>query len=167
MQPITIFVPIVSVRISRSGNASMVTRASTKANPAGTPAKSRPVTKPTENSNRAVPAIVNEVLQSSGNPLDETTQGFMEQRFRQDFGRVRIHHNSNAAESARSIQARAYTVGNHIAFGAGQYSPQTLTGQNLIAHELAHVVQQQGQSPGLQTKLTLGATLKLVRNPGE
>ena len=92
----------------------------------------------------AVPPIVPEVLRSPGQPLDAATRGFMEPRFGHDFGRVRIHTDAKAAESARVIQAYAYTSGENMVFGAGQYAPTTPWGKSLLAHELAHVVQQGG-----------------------
>jgi len=64
-----------------------------------------------------------------------------------DFGRVRIHTDSRAAESARALNAMAYTVGNDIVFGAGQYAPETTYGQKVLAHELAHVVQRSSVAP--------------------
>jgi hypothetical protein len=66
----------------------------------------------------------------------------MEPRFGQDFSNVRVHTNDDAARSARDVNALAYTAGQNIAFGSGQYTPSTSRGQRLIAHELAHVVQQ-------------------------
>ena len=93
---------------------------------------------------KAVPPIVHEVLRSSGRPLDEKTRVFMESRFCQDFSRVRVHSDAKAAESARAVHAQAYTVGQSIVFGAQRYAPMTETGQWLLAHELAHAVQQNG-----------------------
>ena len=89
-----------------------------------------------------VPPIVQEVLQSPGQPLDTTTHAFMSQRFSHDFGHVRIHADARAAESAREVNAQAYTVGSHVAFAPSEYAPGTRKGQRLLAHELAHVVQQ-------------------------
>lgn len=86
--------------------------------------------------------IVNEVLRSPGQPLDPATRGFMESRFGHDFSRVRVHRDGNAAESAKSIDALAYTSGNHIAFADGQYSLTTEGGKRLLAHELVHTMQQ-------------------------
>jgi len=90
-----------------------------------------------------VPSIVNEVLSSAGQPLDTTTRAFMERRFNYDFRQVRVHTDSKAAESARDLNANAYTVGSNIVFGAGQFLPGTQMGQRLLSHELTHVVQQQ------------------------
>lgn len=64
-----------------------------------------------------------------------------------DFGAVRVHTDSRAAESARAVGARAYTVGSHIVFGAGRYAPRTGEGRSLLAHELTHVLQQTGVAP--------------------
>jgi len=66
----------------------------------------------------------------------------MEKRFNYDFSTVRVHDNSQAADSARDVNARAYTVGSDIVFGADQYQPHASDGQRLVAHELAHVIQQ-------------------------
>ena len=70
----------------------------------------------------------------------------MESRFGHDFSRVRIHADSRAAESARAVDAQAYTVGRDVVFGSGQYSPGTGEGKRLLAHELTHVVQQRGSA---------------------
>ncbi len=88
------------------------------------------------------PAIVHEVLHSHGAPLDADARLFFEPRFGFDFSRVRIHADSRAAESARTVNALAYTVGNDIVFAAGQYAPRAAPGQRLLAHELVHVAQQ-------------------------
>lgn len=93
-------------------------------------------------SQTAAPPAVQEALASSGQPLDAATRGLMESRFGHDFGHVRVHADARATESARQIDAAAYTSGSNIVFGAGRYAPGTPSGQRLIAHELAHVVQQ-------------------------
>jgi len=90
----------------------------------------------------SAPPIVHEVLGSPGQPLDGGTRVFMEQRFGHDFGRVRVHADARAAESARAVGARAWTVGNDVAFGAGAWAPSTTEGRRLLAHELTHVLQQ-------------------------
>jgi len=74
--------------------------------------------------------------------MDTGTQQFMESRFGQDFGQVRIHTDGRAAESASAIQARAYTSGRDVVFGEGEYQPSSESGRRLLAHELAHVGQQ-------------------------
>jgi hypothetical protein len=89
------------------------------------------------------PASVHETIRSSGQPLDTATRAFMEPRFGQDFSGVRVHTDSKAAESAQDVSAQAYTLGNNIVFGAGQFAPGTHAGRQLIAHELAHTVQQE------------------------
>lgn len=81
-------------------------------------------------------------LRSGGEPLPESVCSFYERRFGYDFRRVRIHTDAKAAESARKVNALAYTVENHIVFGSGQYTLQTTVGQGLLAHELTHTVQQ-------------------------
>ncbi len=90
----------------------------------------------------AVPPIVREVLRSPGQPLDAATRAFMEPRFGHDLSRVRVHTDAKAAESAQALNARAYTIGSEIAFGAGQYKPQTQQGRLLLAHEMTHVTRQ-------------------------
>ncbi len=104
----------------------------------------------------SVPPIVHDVLSSSGQPLDAGTRAFMEPRFGHDFSQVRVHTDARAAESARAVNALAYTVGSDVVFGAGQYAPMTMVGKRLMAHELTHVVQQ--RSDALQSKLTVGET---------
>ncbi|HKQ30040.1 MAG TPA: DUF4157 domain-containing protein, partial [Burkholderiales bacterium] len=90
----------------------------------------------------SVPSVVHDTLQSPGRPLDTATRGFFEPRLGHDLGNVRVHTDEQAAYSANSIDALAYTVGSHIAFDAGRYAPTTTAGKRLLAHELAHVVQQ-------------------------
>jgi len=105
---------------------------------------------------KAVPPIVHEVLRSPGRPLDAATSAFMEPRFGHDFSHVRVHSDSQATESARAVNALAYTVGRDIVFGVGQYAPHTSAGQHLLAHELAHAVQQGGNARTLQQNSKLG-----------
>jgi Domain of unknown function (DUF4157) len=96
------------------------------------------------------PPIVHEVLRSSGQPLDGATRAFMEPRFGWDFSSVRVHTDEKAAESAKAVGARAYTVGSNVVFGAGEFAPGKNEGQRLLGHELAHVVQQDvGHSPAM------------------
>lgn len=92
--------------------------------------------------NRAAPASVENMLADSGVPLDPELQQDMSRRFSHDFSRVRIHSGISATQSARDINAYAYTVGNNIVFDANKFSPQTREGRHLLAHELTHVVQQ-------------------------
>ena len=97
-----------------------------------------------------VPERAVAATRSAGEPLDRETRAFMEPRFGFDFSKVRIHSDADAAHAARSIKARAYTIGSDITFGVGQYSPRTQEGQRLLAHELTHVVQQRGGSSMVQ-----------------
>ncbi len=92
----------------------------------------------------AAPPIVNDVISSSGSSLDKGTRQFMESRMGHDFSSVQVHTDGKAAESARSVNAQAYTAGDHIVFNQGQYAPGTEQGKKLLAHELAHVGQQKG-----------------------
>ena len=95
----------------------------------------------------ADPFLVHEVLKSSGQPLDPATRRLMEPRFGHNFSKVRVHTGREAAESCRTVGATAYTVGQNVVFGNRQYAPQTADGQRLLAHELAHVVQQGAARP--------------------
>lgn len=88
------------------------------------------------------PPIVDEALRSAGRPLDAATRAFFEPRFGRDFGAVRVHADARASETARSVDARAFTVGSDIVFGSGEYAPDTADGRTLLAHELTHTVQQ-------------------------
>jgi Domain of unknown function (DUF4157) len=78
----------------------------------------------------------------AGRPLDSASRAFFEHRFGYDFAGVRVHNGAQASDSARSINAVAYTIGHDIAFRAGAFAPGTNRGRKLLAHELAHVVQQ-------------------------
>jgi hypothetical protein len=91
---------------------------------------------------------VHEVVRSPGRDLDSQTRRELETRFGHDFSRVRVHTDERAAESARAVNARAYTVGRDIVFDEGLYAPSTASGRTLLAHELAHVVQQQAADVG-------------------
>ena len=90
----------------------------------------------------AVPHIVHDVLRSPGQPLDAASRAFFEPRFGHDFSRVRVHADARAAESARAVNALAYTVGRDIVFANRSSIPGTVEGAHVLAHELAHVVQQ-------------------------
>jgi len=94
------------------------------------------------------PPVVHDVLRSSGEPLDAGVRAYFEPRFGRGFGDVRVHTDGRAAESARAVDAVAYTVGSNLVFGAGAYRPDSAQGRRLIAHELTHVVQQGGGGPG-------------------
>ncbi len=101
------------------------------------------------------PAIVGSVLAAAGRPLSGPVRTTMEARFGHDFSRVRVHTDATAASSARAVHALAYTVGSDIAFDAGRYAPDTAAGQRLLAHELAHVVQQRSTAPADLAGLTV------------
>jgi Domain of unknown function (DUF4157) len=102
---------------------------------------------------RAAPSLAKEVLRSPGMELDPAVRSFMEPRFGRDFSKVRIHADGRGAESAKALMAQAYTVGNHMAFGSGKYAPHSNEGKKLLAHELAHTVQ---QSPTDVTRIRSG-----------
>lgn len=113
------------------------------------------------------PASVHEVLRSPGQPLDAATRTFMEPRFGQDFGTVRVHADTQAATSARDVNAQAYTVGRDIVFGSGRLSPSTPAGLRLIAHELTHVLQQTGALSGRGMPVEPNPNGLLARQPAE
>jgi hypothetical protein len=92
----------------------------------------------------AAPERITRVLAAPGRPLDGASRALMEGRFGHGFDHVRVHTDGEAAASTRDIGARAYTHGAHIAFAVGEYRPETQVGRRLLAHELAHVVQQSG-----------------------
>jgi hypothetical protein len=84
-------------------------------------------------------------MKGGGQPLTRSVRDFFEPRFGHDFSRVRVHNDAKAADTAHAVSARAFTVGRDIVFGNGQYAPDTKGGRRLMAHELAHVVQQNNQ----------------------
>jgi hypothetical protein len=91
---------------------------------------------------------VSEAVSSPGTILPAPLLGQMESAFNADFSSVRLHHGRAAGDAARSLHAKAFTVGRHIVFGEGQFEPSAAPGRELLAHELAHFVQQrQGRSP--------------------
>jgi hypothetical protein len=92
------------------------------------------------------PGVVHEVIRSPAEPLDAKSRAYFEPRFGHNFSAVRIHTGAKAAESTIASGALAYAVGEHIVFGADQYAPHTEAGRRLLAHELAHVIQQR---PGM------------------
>ncbi len=99
-----------------------------------------------------VTSLVQETLSSAGQPLEPGTRSFMESRFGYDFRNVQVHDDSAGHQSAQQINAQAYTHKNHIAFAPGKYQTGTDAGKRLLAHELAHVIQQNGQATGIQKK---------------
>lgn len=113
----------------------------------------------------------------SGRSLDSDTRSFMESRFNHNFSGVRIHNDSRAAESARSLDALAYTYGNNVVFGSGRYDPVSASGKHLLAHELAHVVQQSSGGPkkisrattisGQNVTIDYGDVMKVTDTPAD
>ena len=95
-----------------------------------------------------IPSLVHDTLRQPGQALDRETRAFMEMRLGHDFSNVRVHTDSSAAQSAEAVNALAYTVGRQVVFGSGRYAPQTTAGRQLLAHELTHVVQQNGMAAG-------------------
>lgn len=93
------------------------------------------------------PPIVHEVLRSPGQPLDRATRAFFEPRFGQDFSHVRIHTGAKAAESARAVGALAYTVGRDVVMGVNHFGSLSGNDHRLVAHELAHTIQQSHGTP--------------------
>lgn len=105
-------------------------------------------------------SAVRQVLVNPGQPLDGATQEFFSARLGHDFANVRVHADAEAAQSARAVNALAYTVGRDVVFDAGQYAPATRAGQELLAHELTHVVQQRGD-------VSMNAPARIQRTPAE
>ncbi|MEU9154661.1 DUF4157 domain-containing protein [Streptomyces sp. NPDC048417] len=101
-----------------------------------------------------IKAVADVVARQPGQPLDPVVRTRLEADFDRGLGDVRVHTDAEAAASARSVDASAWTVGNHIAFAAGHYAPGTGTGLRLLRHELSHVVQQGGRTPTAPTRLS-------------
>jgi outer membrane protein OmpA-like peptidoglycan-associated protein len=101
------------------------------------------------------PPIVHKALRSPGHPLDVATRAVMEPRLGRDLSHVLVHTGAEAAQSAAAVNASAYTVGRDIVFAEGRYAPTTGSGTRLIAHELAHTIQQIG-APSRPEHLTIG-----------
>jgi hypothetical protein len=118
----------------------------------------------------SAPPIVSQVLSQPGQPLANSTRNFFEPRLGADLSAVRVHTDTQAARSADSVHAKAYTVGNSIAFADGQYFPQGESGNGLLAHELVHVVQQ-GETlrrePDSSAGMTIGTAPASVVAPPE
>jgi Domain of unknown function (DUF4157) len=109
------------------------------------------------------PGIVHEVLRSPGQALDAPTRAYMEPRFGRDFSGVRIHTDQRAQDSARKINASAYTVGQEVVFAAGRYRPDSGEGRKLLAHELSHTVQQSRSGGSTGSAGMSGAALGVHR----
>jgi len=99
----------------------------------------------------ATPEVSNDLesqintIKGGGRPLAESERAYFEPRFGVDFNRVRVHTDTRAADSARELNARAFTLGKDVVFGAGEYAPGASEERRLMAHELTHVVQQSGK----------------------
>jgi uncharacterized protein DUF4157 len=106
------------------------------------------------------PPIVHDAFASPGRPLESSARAVMESRLGVGLAGVRIHTGGRAAEAARAVSARAFTVGQDIFFGANLYDPHSREGQRLLAHELTHTVQQSSGANGLS-----GAGPSLQRDP--
>ncbi|MDR5761444.1 DUF4157 domain-containing protein [Caballeronia sp. LZ035] len=94
----------------------------------------------------ATPPATTQVAASGGAPLPATVRGFMEPRFGADFGNVRVHTDEEAARQSARLNAHAFTIGQHVYFGRDKFRPESGQGRELIAHELAHTIQQ-GAAP--------------------
>ncbi len=105
----------------------------------------REPTSPNPTGTSSAPADFGSTL-GNGQPLDTATRSFFEPRFGADFSQVRVHTGPRAAESAQSVHARAFALGSNVVFNSGEFAPHHAAGRRLIAHELAHVVQQSGPS---------------------
>ena len=114
-----------------------------------------------------VPSIVHEVLSSNGQSLDAETRSFMEPRFGHDFSKIRVHTDERAAESAQTVHALAYTIGNDIVFREGQYSPGTIAGKQLLAHELTHSIQQDVVSSEKSNGVSFHTSINDTRDAAE
>lgn len=101
-------------------------------------------------------------MRGGGQALDQQTRSFMEPQFGHDFSQVRVHTDTRATEAARTLNARAFTIGSDIAFAQGSYQPETSAGRQLLAHELTHVVQQ-GRAPEAVQRAEGGA-MPLLRS---
>jgi hypothetical protein len=100
----------------------------------------------------ATPEVASTIhaLRGGGSALPGTARAFFEPRFGADFSQVRVHTDARAADTAQSLDAKAFTVGRDIAFAPGQYAPESQAGRHLLAHELTHVVQQEGTHERVQ-----------------
>lgn len=105
--------------------------------------------------------LVSTMPTGTGVALAPSTRGLFESRFGADFSNVRVYSDGGAAASAEALQARAYTIGSDIVFGAGEYRPDTPEGQHLLAHELTHSLQQSSGAPVIRRKLKVGPGLTL------
>ncbi len=111
---------------------------------------------------QVTPGVAHDIhsLKGTGQPLPASERTFFEPRFGRDFSNVRVHTNHRSARIAQSINAQAFTFGRDVVFGAGQYSPSTISGRRLLAHELTHVVQQRYSTKGVQ-RITIKKWFKI------
>lgn len=103
----------------------------------------------------------------SGHSLDGSVKSRMKTAFGYDFANVRLHTDSKSAQLSKTLNARAFTIGQDVAFGAGEYQPGTLIGDAIIAHELAHVVQQGGPSTKASTMQNGAAEYNLLEEDAD
>lgn len=115
------------------------------------------------------PPIVQKVSRTPGQPLDPPVRAFMEPRFGRDLSAIRVHTDRQASEATRSVNALAYTAGSHIVFGEGRYLPESPDGRRLLAHELAHVIQQGERGGALSDSQTAhgGSAHSIQRKPDD
>lgn len=121
------------------------------------PARDEPVTGGTEAAAASRPGPVGAAL-GAGRPLAGSERAFFEPRFGTDFSGVRVHTGAHATELCRGLRASALTSGRDVAFADGQYAPRNTAGRRLLAHELTHVVQQEGTSKKIQRRLNVTGT---------
>jgi hypothetical protein len=114
---------------------------------------------------RDAPRSVAAALAGPGRQLDSPARSFFESRLGVDLGTVRVHDHPHAAASAQELAARAYTVGSDIVFAAGRYQPATTAGRELLAHELAHVFQQEHRPHAVQRKAEPATDPRIVVTP--
>ena len=107
------------------------------------------------------------ILQGGGQPLPQSERAFFEPRFGHDFSQVRVHTDSQAAETASAVNARAFTLGRNIVFGAGQYQPRGSEGRHLLAHELTHVVQQTSSIRSSSESITMNSLGDLAKRDAD
>jgi hypothetical protein len=119
----------------------------TSSHPLRAPSQSHGADAPRPAGVGGAPDIVDRVLRSPGRPLTRAERDFMEQRLGSDLGAVRLHTDDKAAAAAASVSAAAFTVGEHVVFAKDALAPQQPDGRRLLAHELAHTIQQRGAAP--------------------
>ncbi|ELY92378.1 hypothetical protein C483_07983 [Natrialba hulunbeirensis JCM 10989] len=132
--------------------------------PTGADAQIQRALEGTDTTQEEVPTTVLDVLGQGGTPLDSPIQRALEERMDADFSNVRVHTGAKAAEAAEAIDAKAFTCGNDIVFNSGEYDTESPEGQHLLAHELAHVKQQNGGAP-ISMMPKEGADLEIDPDP--